>query len=100
MVKFNMLSKNPKSHSYDVEVLETDNGFLTINGTYIFRLTMAVRIILERNVTIEDFQALIAVYNRENIEIQVGNNTVFNDLVTEMSWEYILFECPYREVSD
>ena len=61
---------------------------------------MAVRIILERNVTIEDFQALIAVYNRENIEIQVGNNTVFNDLVTEMSWEYILFECPYREVSE
>ena len=60
---------------------------------------MAVSIILERNVTIEDFKNTIAPFNRNNINIQSGNNTVFDDLVAELNWEYILFECPYREIN-
>ena len=59
------------THSYDVSVLATNNGFfMNEQFQFVFRLTMAVNLVLQPNVTIDDFKALVAAEGRTDINIQ------------------------------
>ena len=59
------------THSYDVSVLATNNGFfMNDQFQFVFRLTMAVNLVLQPNVTIDDFKALVAAEGRTDINIQ------------------------------
>ena len=58
------------THSYDVSVLATNNGFfMNEQFQFVFRLTMAVNLVLQPNVTIDDFKALVAAEGRTDINI-------------------------------
>jgi len=68
--------------TYDVTVLETHNGmFLSQTFQFIFRLTMAVHVVLSPGATIEDFKGLIAAQNRTNINIQVRDENYLELLI-------------------